>query len=110
MVEVPTVLSPSLLELQSAEQIVDNPVPRGRGGSGGVRSLQGFLPEQNSTAPVSMQIVDFPVRSGGLQSRFSPRPGFQPHCLALQMRRFNGFFALFPDFKKKVRSPPGWLD
>ena len=45
MVEVPTVLSPSLHQQRFAEQIVDNPVPRGRGGSGG-GSLQGFLPGQ----------------------------------------------------------------
>ena len=31
LVEVPTVLSPSLLQQHFAEQIVDNPVPRGRG-------------------------------------------------------------------------------
>ena len=31
LMEVPTVLSPSLLQQQLAEQIVDIPVPRGRG-------------------------------------------------------------------------------
>ena len=69
LVEVPTVLSPSLLPQQRAEQIVDNPVPRGRRGGGG--GLQGFLPVQNSTAPVAAPIVDIPLRSGGLQ-------GFRP--------------------------------
>ena len=35
---------------------------------------------------------------------FCTRCGGQPHCLALQMKRLKGFFALFPDFKK-VRTP-----
>ena len=42
LVEVPTVLSPTRIALRIAEQIVNTPVPRGRG--------QGFLPEQSSTA------------------------------------------------------------
>ena len=42
--EVPTVLSPSLLQQQSAEQIVGNPVPRG---------LQGFRRGQVSPASSS---------------------------------------------------------
>ena len=41
LVEVPTVLSLDLLQKQVVEQIVDNPVPRGRDGHGG---LQGFSP------------------------------------------------------------------
>ena len=47
LVEVPTVLSPSLLQQQSAEQTVDFLVP-GRGGGGGRGGLQGF-PEQGLT-------------------------------------------------------------
>ena len=46
-----------------AEQIVDIPVPRGRGVRGG---LQGFPPRQSSTASGAEQIVDFLV-GGGLQ-------------------------------------------
>ena len=42
LVEVPTVLSPTLIALQIAEQIVDTPVPQGRGGK---RRVQGCLPE-----------------------------------------------------------------
>ena len=53
LVEVPTILSLSLLQHQSAEQ--NNPVPRGRRGVGG--GLQSFLPVQNSTAPVSQHLV-----------------------------------------------------
>ena len=45
LVEVPTMLSPTRIALRIAEQIVDIPVPRGRG--------LGFLPEQGSTATSS---------------------------------------------------------
>ena len=64
LVEVPTVLT---IALQIAEQIVDTQVPQGRGGN---RRVQGFLPEQSSTATSSSlkrisertmeQIVDIP--------------------------------------------------
>ena len=33
-----------------------------------VEVLKGLLPLQNSTAPVSQQIVDIPVRGGGLEA------------------------------------------
>ena len=46
---------------QAAEQIVNNPVPRGRG-----RRLQGFPPEQNPTAQTAEQLVDIPIHGGGL--------------------------------------------
>ena len=45
LVEVPTVLSPSLLQQRSAEQTIDIPVPR-RGGSGS-GDPQGFLSRQD---------------------------------------------------------------
>ena len=65
LVEVPTILSFISLQQQTAEQIVDIPVP-GRGGGGGRRGLQSLLPGQNTTAQ-SAQIVDIPVpgRGGG---------------------------------------------
>ena len=50
LVEVPTVLSPSRIALRIAEQIVDTPVPQGRGGK---RRVQGLLPELGSTAASS---------------------------------------------------------
>ena len=80
LVEVPTIVSWSLLQLIT-EQNVDVPVP-GRGGR--ISGLQGFLPGQNSKAVPSEeriseqiveQIVDFTV-GGSLQSRFSPRTEF----------------------------------
>ena len=66
LVEVPTVLSPSLLRQLSGEQIVDISVRRGRGGSGS-GGLQGSLPEQDSSAFVE-QIVGIPFRSGSLNT------------------------------------------
>ena len=74
--EVPTIVSFSLPQL-IMEPYVDIPVPGGGGRSAG---LQGFLPEQSSTATLSSaerlceriveQIVDIP--GGGLQDF---RPG-----------------------------------
>ena len=90
LVDVPT-------EPAFGEQTVDIPVPRGRG-----RHLQGFLPEQSSTASVVEQIVHIPVPGGGLPgSRPRQVQQLHPHFLALQlcstmrMRRLKGVFALF---------------
>ena len=97
LVEVPTVLTPTRIALQIAEQlvnipvpqvsvsggghqvslsgegsvgeqIVDIPIPRGRG----KRRVQGFLPEQSTIALSVEQTVDIPAsrgrgRRGGLQ-------------------------------------------
>ena len=46
LVEVPTVLSPTRIALQIAEQIVDTPAPRGR--------VHCVLPQQSSTATTSL--------------------------------------------------------
>ena len=77
LVEVPTVLSPTRIALQIAEQIVGIPVPHGRG----ERHVHGFLPGQSSTAfpsaeRISEQIVEriVDIPSGGLQG-FSPGQG-----------------------------------
>ena len=53
LVEVPTVLTPTRIAVQIAEQIVDTPVPRGR--------VRGSLPEQSSTSslPESIDWVEF---------------------------------------------------
>ena len=93
LVDVPTVVSFSSLQQYTAEQIVDIPVPRGRWGGGG--GLQSFS-QYRIQAP-SQQIVDFPVRSGGLQ-------GFRPgQVLALRMMCLKGSFRTFlHGYKKSV--------
>ena len=58
LVEVPTVLSVAVLQQRTAEQIVDTPVPHGRGG-GSRGSLHGLSQGQGSTA------CRFVVRGGG---------------------------------------------
>ena len=72
LVEVPTILY--LLKQRISVQIVDNPVPRGRG-----RRLQGFLPRQSPTAQSAEQLADVPIHGGGLQGS---RPGQNSaaHC------------------------------
>ena len=72
--EVPTVMSFSSLQQSTAEQIIEIPVPHGRGRVVG-RCLQDLRPEQSSTA-VAEQNVDTSVprrggSRGGLQG-FSP--------------------------------------
>ena len=91
LVEVPTVLSPTRIALRIAEQIVDTPVPRGRG--------QGFLPEQSSIVNSSSferisewtveQIVDIPSSGGGHGERFSSSAGPAE-------KDFYCFFRTFP--------------
>ena len=77
LVEVPTIISYSLL--RTVEQSIDIPVPRVRVGGGG--GLQGFRPEQGTPAVGVEQIVEFPVpqrrreRSGSFQG-FFPWSGF----------------------------------
>ena len=99
LVEVPTIVSWSLLQL-IVEQNVDIPVP-GRGGR--TPGLRGFPRGQSSTAPLSSeeriferiveQIVDLP--GGGFQE-------FRPGQVSQRLLRFlldtlvKGFFALFP--------------
>ena len=105
--EVPTVLSPTRIALQIAEQIVDTPVPQGRGGK---RRVQGFLPEQSSRATSSYverisertveQIVDNPSCGGclGQGSSSSAGPSYED---------FTGFFfELFP-MEKSAECPAG---
>ena len=101
LVEVPTVLSPTRIAVQIAEQIVGIAVPQGRGGK---RLSQGFLTEQSSTAisssleriyePTVEQIVDIPSSGDGLGQGSSSPAGPADED-------FTGvFFALFPVGKK----------
>ena len=113
LVEVPTIVSySSLLLLQRImEQKVDIPVP-GRGGR--IAGLQGFLPEQSSTAQLAAQersseriveqIVDSRVFGGGLQDF---RPGqssssslhFPAGVHVVLDESGEGFCSLFPQNK-----------
>ena len=97
LVEVPTVLS-TRIALQIAEQIVGIPVPRGRG----KRRVQGFLPEESSSATSSYleriseraveQIVAIPSGGGlGQGSSSSAGPADED---------FTGGFRTFPRGKK----------
>ena len=70
LVEVPTVLSYALLQQRNVEQIVDIPVPHGRGR----RRLPDSLPRHRSTASGAEQIADSPI-GGGLHGFL---PGLVP--------------------------------
>ena len=92
LVEVPTVLTPTRIAVQIAEQIVDTPVPRGRDR----RRLQGSLPGQSSTTSLSSgkrlserimeQIVDFPEQ--GIQ-----KLGAVPSLLGGHVRSLVSLYA-----------------
>ena len=100
LVEVPTVLSFSSLQQQSAEQIVDIPVPhRRRRGQGG---LQGLRPGQNSTARSVEQNVGFPVPGGGLHDL--PDPGGSSSSAVSRDERGEGGFRAFPRVNKSTKS------
>ena len=98
VVEVPTIISFSSLQ-RNVEQLVNIPVPRG-----GVRRLQGFPPEQGSTALPCEQIVDIPVPLGESLHGFLPGQGsassFQFPAGAAD-DAFQGVFQTFPHRKKK---------
>ena len=107
LVEVPTVVSCSSFQ-QTMEQHVDIPVP-GRGGRN--VGLQGFLPGQNSTAPVA-QIVANPAPSGGPKGF---RPGQSSSASSSSPAGVHGFadelgavvFRTFPRGKKCGGRRPG---
>ena len=117
LVDVPTVLTPTRIALQIAEQLVDIPVPQvsvsggghqgslsGQGSVGeqivdipvprgrGKRRVQGFLPEQSTTAQSVEQIVDIPS-GGGLGQGSSSSAG-------LADDDFSGGFRTFSHGKK----------
>ena len=95
LVEVPTVLSPLRIALQITEQIVDTPVPQGRG----KRRVQGFLPEQSSTATSSSlvrisertveHIVDLPSSGGALGHGSSSLAGPADAVFTVFFRTFS---------------------
>ena len=80
----------------TAEQIVDNPLPR----HGGAGDLQGFHRGQGSTA-FSEQIPEFPDPGGGRQD-FQPVQGSAVSSSDSPGQAGQGVFRTFPQ-KKKVR-------
>ena len=58
LVEVPTIMSYSSLQQRTSEQIIDIPVPQGRGGRGG---LGGVSQRQGTTALYKAHPVDIPI-------------------------------------------------
>ena len=124
LVDVPTVLTPTRIALQIAEELVDIPVPQvsvsggghqgslsGQGSVGeqivdipvprgrGKRRVQGFLPEQSTTAQSVEQIVDIPS-GGGLGQGSSSSAG-------LADEDFSGGFSHFSPWKKSAESRAG---
>ena len=118
LVEVPTVLSPTRIALQIAEQIVDTPVPRGRGEG----RVQGSLPRQSSTATpsaeerISERIVEqfSPYSAKRTSERIeeqlvdtSPGVGLgqgSSSSAGPADEDFAGFFRTFPRGKKSARA------
>ena len=115
----------------SAEQIVDNPVPRGCGDHGGLRcflpghsfsptveqtvdipvplsscfgGLQGLHPGQSSTA-FPDKIVDFPVPRGDPED-FHPDPGSAALSSEPSKEAFQGFFLHFSPAEKSAQVAP----
>ena len=103
LVEVPTVLSPTRIALQIAEQIVGIPVPQSCRGK---RRVQGFLPRQSSTATSTVerisqriveQIVDTSPGGGLSQGSASPAGAADED--------FTECFSHFSPSEKVRRSP-----
>ena len=81
----------------AGEQIVDIPVPRGRGGLGG-GSLQRFSPGQGATAFGGADHVDIRVPSGGLKVFAQGRvQELHPQVLALRKGLLMVFFELIQE-------------
>ena len=80
LVEVPTIISYSSLQQRTSEQIIDIPVPQGRGGRGGLGGLQGVSRvrvQQRSVEQItltfqSLMVVVFKVSSQDRVQRLRP--------------------------------------
>ena len=111
VLEVPTIVSFSSLQQQTAEQITDIPVP-GRGDVRGEQGdLQGFASGQNSPALTVEQNVDIPVQVAfALFTRFKKvrhylrAPG--RHCLRTRAHgRWQLMTSLWCSRRRRKRSP-----
>ena len=83
----------------TAEQIVDNPVPR-LGGAGGLLGL----PRGQSSTAFSEQIAEFPDPGGGRQD-FQPVQGSAASSSDSSGQAGQGVFSTFPRKKKSVKIP-----
>ena len=104
LVEVPTVLTPTRIAVQIAEQMVGIPVPHGRG--------QRSLPGQGSPASgkrtserIVEQIVDFPVQT--VEQLVDTSPGNDCGLGSSSSAGFTVFFRTFPH-RKKCGVPGRW--
>ena len=103
LVEVPTIISYSSLR-GIMEQNVDIPVPHGRGGRVGVRSLQGFQDrvQQRIVEQISQQRL--PSRTLTFQFRVVTELFIlHRHRSVLPVTANQGFFSTFSQREKKVR-------
>ena len=117
LVEVPTIVSYSLLQL-IMEQNADIPVPLGRGGRTLVFKVlpqnrvqqQRFLLQNAFLSGLWSRTLTFlSVEAFKIFAQVRVHPQLrtlQLLGLTLRMRRFNGFFALFPKTKKVRHNPP----
>ena len=114
LVEVPTIVSYSWLQLRMVQN-VDIPAP-GRGWR--ISGLQGFLPEQSSTAwldaqersseRIVEQIVDSRAVGGGCQ-QFRPGQGSSASSSVSPGHAGEGVFRTFPQNQKSAKWSPSEL-
>ena len=112
LVAVPTVLTPTRIAVQIAEQIVDTPVPRGCDR----RRLQGSLPGQSSTTSLSSgkriserimeQIVDFPEQTVEHIVDTSPGVGLGQGSSSSAGPADEDFIGGFSHFSPRKKSAP----
>ena len=105
LVEVPTVLSPTRIALQIAEQIVDTPVPQGLGGK---RRVPGLTATSSSLERISErtveQFVDIPVPAGGGLHGIRLDPGGPSSSAVLRHERGHRDLGTFAHDVKSARS------
>ena len=90
---------PGQISSETAEQIVEIPVPRPHGAG----DFQGFSRGQGSTA-FAEQIDDFPVSGGG--QNFQAVQGSAASSSDLPGQAVEGVFRTFPQNKKSATQPP----
>ena len=113
LVEVPTIISYSSLQQRTSEQIIDIPVPQGRGGRGGHGGLQGVSQKQGSTAfsgadqiTLTFQSLMVVVFNFSSQDRFQQLSPLLRTCVLVpRMSRFKGF-SHFSPFEKSAGLGP----